>query len=53
MPTLKCAQRGLQKGQVIAALAPTFGSVLQLSLKIRQSTITFPSPLRTEGLFLL
>lgn len=37
MPTLKCAQLGLQKGQVISALAPTFGSVLQLSLKIRPS----------------
>lgn len=53
MPTLKCARRGLRKEQVMSALAPTFGSVLQLSLKIRQSTVTFPSPLRTEGLFLL
>lgn len=55
MPTLKCAQLGLQNGQVISALAPTFGSVLQLSLKIRPSTVAFlPYPSQDRGaLFLL
>lgn len=40
MPTLKCPQLGLEKAEVTFTLAPTCGSVLQLSLKIRQSTFS-------------
>lgn len=50
MPIPRPPRLGLQKGDVTFALAAICGSVLQLSLMIRQSIIAFLSPLRTEGL---